>query len=252
VAESAAYQKKEFLLYQTNSYGITLLTDTTERSPTFSLPGFENTREAQPKPSLAFLMMPSAADPRSAWEKLLHREPRALEWDVLAGVASAGRLMGFDFSARAEKNRETSTRGAAHQKFSIDRAGSKMEFRLGSLGHSLEVGSLCLLFEHLTLKLLMNAHSLLVMGRLNRFESNVMTWVRPSNNKLIDRAIRYVNFLVEKQTGKILPYEEVCYQLFAEVETLQDGESVVLKTVNSLLARPAKSRGNPLQALILF
>ena len=252
VAESAAYQRKEFLLYETSTYGITVLTDTTERSPTFSLPGFENRNESQPKPALAYLAMRGASDSRSAWNKLLHREPRALEWDVLQGVASARRLMGFDISSQAEKNRQQSTAGALNHKFLVDREGPFMVFRLGSVEHRLDVSGLPLLFEHLLLKLLLNAHSLLVMGRLNRFESNVMTWVRPSNNKLIDRAIRYVNFLLEKEVGRAFPYEEVCRQLFTEVERLQEGESVVLKTVKSLSGRAGKSKGDPFRALLLL
>lgn len=42
------------------------------------------------------------------------------------------------------------------------------------------------------LKVLLNKHSTLVMGKLNKIKSNLMSWVRPSNNKLIDRAIRYI------------------------------------------------------------
>ena len=34
------------------------------------------------------------------------------------------------------------------------------------------------------LKLIMNRHSLLVMAYLERYEGNIMTWVRPSNGKL--------------------------------------------------------------------
>ena len=34
------------------------------------------------------------------------------------------------------------------------------------------------------------------MGRLERFESNMMTWVKPSNLKLIDRASRYAHKLL--------------------------------------------------------
>lgn len=39
------------------------------------------------------------------------------------------------------------------------------------------------------------------MGRLNRIKSNIMSWVRPSNNKLIDRAIRYVRHLLDFYKG---------------------------------------------------
>jgi N-acetylmuramic acid 6-phosphate (MurNAc-6-P) etherase len=38
------------------------------------------------------------------------------------------------------------------------------------------------------------------MGRLNRYESNVMTYVRASNYKLIDRAARMVKMLKPEVT----------------------------------------------------
>ena len=38
------------------------------------------------------------------------------------------------------------------------------------------------------------------MGRLNRYESNVMTYVRASNYKLIDRAARMVKMLKPEAT----------------------------------------------------
>jgi N-acetylmuramic acid 6-phosphate etherase len=241
-AESAAYQAGEFFLYETDYYAITLLTDTTERSPTFSLPGFENYGEAKGQPSLAYLTIPGAKDASSAWSKLLLREPRALEWEELEGVAGGRRLYGFDFSQAVKGQREKRLGGRPQHLFQIHRRGQKLDFHLGSLRHRQEIAGLHPLFEHLYLKLLLNAHSLLVMGRLGRFESNVMTWVRPSNNKLVDRAIRYVVFLLEKEGGAF-SYEDICYQLFEEAESVGEGESVVLKTVAALRR---KVPGHPL------
>ena len=40
--EADAYKQNEYVLYETEDYAVTVLTDTTERSPTFSLPPFEN------------------------------------------------------------------------------------------------------------------------------------------------------------------------------------------------------------------
>ena len=45
--------------------------------------------------------------------------------------------------------------------------------------------------------MLLNTHSTLVMGRLGKIKSNFMIWVRPTNNKLIDRSIRYVKYLLD-------------------------------------------------------
>jgi N-acetylmuramic acid 6-phosphate etherase len=87
--------------------------------------------------------------------------------------------------------------------------------------------------------MLMNAHSTLVMGRLGRFESNVMTWVKPSNNKLIDRSIRYVEFLLKKEGVDQFSYRDVALELFDQIGSLAAGESVVLKTAASLRKKAA-------------
>lgn len=242
--ESAIYQKGEYLLYETKEYAITLLTDTTERSPTFSLPGFENQREPSTKAALAYLTLPGTKDAASAWEKLLLRKPRSLEWKVLKGVAGSKRLYGFDFSQKLPQLREKKLKGAKQHRFSIEKQQT-MNFRLGKFQHSVAVNELPALFEHLFLKMLMNAHSLLVMARIGRIESNVMTWVRPSNNKLIDRAIRYVQYLLKKRGGHHFSYEDICHQLFLEVEALGEGESVVMNTVRTLSQKSETKRHSP-------
>ncbi|RZA09798.1 MAG: SIS domain-containing protein [Proteobacteria bacterium] len=232
--ESRIYAAGDFVLYETNDYGITILTDTTERSPTFSLLGFENQTNPERKASLANLSMPLAKDSAEAWRHILKRPPLALEWPELNGIAGASRLAGFDFSVQARKQREALVAPRAMHVFRIRREGSAMVFRLNELEHRIDVAKLHPMLEHLFLKLLLNMHSTLVMGRMERFESNVMTWVKPSNNKLIDRAIRYVEFLLENEGAGGFTYEEIARQLFVEAEGLWGAESVVMKTVAAL------------------
>ena len=88
-----------------------------------------------------------------------------------------------------------------------------------------------------SLKMALNIHSTLVMGRLGRYLDNLMTHVKPSNNKLIDRAIRYVTMLVQRRTGKTPEYKDVARVLFEERAKLKPGEPIVLKTMDALLAR---------------
>ena len=87
------------------------------------------------------------------------------------------------------------------------------------------------------LKMWINIHSTLVMGRMGRYLDNLMTYVKPSNNKLIDRAARYVRLLAEKRTGILPAYDTTIHALFAEREIMQIGEPIVLKTLNRLLAQ---------------
>ncbi|HYD19185.1 MAG TPA: hypothetical protein VEF76_11965 [Patescibacteria group bacterium] len=236
-AESKIYADGGYVLYDTNDYGITILTDTTERAPTFSLLGFENRNEPKRNPSLSFLTLSQAGDAPAAWREILLREPVTIEWDALRTVAGRARLMGFDFSAEGAQFRETYVAPAALHRFSIRREGSEMVFTLGDLRHAVNVAGLHSLFEHLFLKMALNMHSTLLMGRLGRFESNVMTWVKPSNKKLIDRAIRYVEYLLHHQNIMDWSYADICYQLFEEAERMTPADSVVLLTVDALKRR---------------
>ena len=61
-----------------------------------------------------------------------------------------------------------------------------------------------------------------------------MTYVRPSNNKLIDRTIRYVRLLLQQRNIE-KSYEEVAYACFREMETINEDEPIVLKTLERLL-----------------
>ncbi len=99
ILESAFYNNGDYFLYETdNKLGITVITDTTERSPTFSLFPFENTDEIEPGLSLCYLYLPREPDSEKAWKSLLWRSPRTLEWPDINGIASEKRLLGFDFS----------------------------------------------------------------------------------------------------------------------------------------------------------
>ena len=72
------------------------------------------------------------------------------------------------------------------------------------------------------------------MGRLSRYEGNVMTWVRPSNYKLIDRTIRYVDLLAKKE-GKEFSYETIAKKVFDLIPETSPTDSLVLKTTSALL-----------------
>ena len=87
--------------------------------------------------------------------------------------------------------------------------------------------------EQVLLKILLNIHSTLVMGRLDRYQGNLMTWVRPSCNKLIDRAVRYADRIL-RDAGREFSYEEIALELFRQIPNATYDESIVLKTVDAL------------------
>lgn len=225
--EAELYKQKKFLNYVTDPYlGISILTDTTERSPTFSLKGFESRLEAAGTHSLSYLFIPEAESSAHAWSELLWRKPRPVEWAELAGRINEEKILGFDISAQGLKFRKLQIPTVD---FSITYDDGKTLFKCESEEAIFEWGE-DPLFNHLMVKMLLNAHSTLIMGLLGRYEGNVMTWVRPSNNKLIDRASRYALQLLEVQ-GKSASYEDVVLRVLEEMEKASENEAVVLKVL---------------------
>jgi N-acetylmuramic acid 6-phosphate etherase len=225
--ETLLYHKEQYLNYVTDPFlAISILTDTTERSPTFSLRGFENRLDHGAPHALAYLFIPESETSGHAWSELLWRSPRALEWAELNGRINLERVFGFDISLQGMKNRSLHI---PTEEFSIMYDDGRVIFKCQNEEALFEWGE-DPLFNHLMVKMLLNAHSTLIMGKLERYEGNVMTWVRPSNNKLIDRAARYVQQIL-KQQNKTPDYQEIILKIFEEIETLNDNEPVVMKVV---------------------
>lgn len=87
LAQLARLVSMEETVYHTghkNNYfaghlGIDVLTDTTERSPTFCTPPFRKFDDATAAESWAFLFVPQQ-DSEDAWKRLVKRRPRCVEW----------------------------------------------------------------------------------------------------------------------------------------------------------------------------
>jgi N-acetylmuramic acid 6-phosphate etherase len=65
--------------YFANRFGIDVLTDTTERSPTYCTPPFRKYDDTNAASSWAFLFV-GRGDTPSAWEHVIKRKPRCVEW----------------------------------------------------------------------------------------------------------------------------------------------------------------------------
>lgn len=236
--ESAVYQRQGYVFYEADEdFAISILTDTTERAPTFSLYPFENLQDrgkAEFVPALCYLVLPRAQTAQEAWRVLLGREPRALNWQGLEGRVDLQHLYGHDFSRKILNARRDYLPAAEHATFTIHKTGQQLTLRFNGISQSLSLKGLSRLGEHLVLKMLLNTHSTLIMGRLGRYEGNLMTCARPSNNKLIDRTIRYVELLLQ-QRGIEKSYQEIAYACFQEMETIRPDEPIVLKTFQRLL-----------------
>jgi N-acetylmuramic acid 6-phosphate etherase len=66
--------------YFADRAGIDMLTDTTERSPTYCTPPFRKFDDPTATESWAFLYVP-APDSAAAWERVCKRRPRCVEWN---------------------------------------------------------------------------------------------------------------------------------------------------------------------------
>ncbi len=105
--------------YFAHSLGVDVLTDTTERSPTFCTPPFRKWDDTQASESWSFLFVPEAAT-EAAWPALLRRPPQTIEW----GEDDIRSLLGED--------------AAAHQAAVVRETGYRelMRFRIGLEGTS--------------------------------------------------------------------------------------------------------------------
>ncbi|RPJ57542.1 MAG: hypothetical protein EHM24_29400, partial [Acidobacteria bacterium] len=78
-AEEATYRSGARMSYLAGALGIDVLTDTTERSPTFCTPSFKKWDDERAADSWSFLFTPVAAT-ADAWPALLRRSPQTIEW----------------------------------------------------------------------------------------------------------------------------------------------------------------------------
>ncbi len=80
VQEEKIYAKHQRNNYFADRLGIDVLTDTTERSPTFCIPAFKKFDDQQAAESWSFLFLPHETT-ESAWRNLLKRDLLPVEWD---------------------------------------------------------------------------------------------------------------------------------------------------------------------------
>lgn len=136
-AEAATYLQGDQVIYEPSSFDITVLTDTTERSPTFALPPFERSGSDEP-PSRCYLHVPGAPSAMGAWRKLLHREPRPLEWGTLQHLTGAQAIERFDFSDGTPQRRLERTARPQHV-FQVHREAGGIRWKFRELDHLIPV-----------------------------------------------------------------------------------------------------------------
>lgn len=252
--EKDIYRQKGLVTYFAEEFMLDIFTDTTERSPTFMLPPFRKSDDTVSPPSWAFVKNPLLPTP-AAWEHVLGRAPRCLEWDeemyrqmgaseILISsppIIDETQILKFligneeDESRFSRKpnmavqilgSREISKSTFMNYKTAFDSCTKKFE-RTSSLtiGDKNDIGEyqvICSpvstvlnLIERLAVKLTLNTISTGTMVMMGRVTSNWMSWVQISNKKLKDRGIR----LISEICG--LSYRDACYALHETIEELQ-------------------------------
>jgi N-acetylmuramic acid 6-phosphate etherase len=77
--EESVYHNSHKINYLADRFGIDVLTDTTERSPTYCTPPFRKFDDPSATESWAFLFVPHSETPH-AWERIIKRRPKCVEW----------------------------------------------------------------------------------------------------------------------------------------------------------------------------
>jgi N-acetylmuramic acid 6-phosphate etherase len=253
--ETGLYRQGGLVTYGADWGLLDILTDTTERSPTFMVPAFRPWGDEASAPSWAFVKHPTR-DTVQAWDYLLKRAPRGLTWNASDYRAlqapeplpsrppdlSNRALYRFRIGNETDASR---TRPAHTAYVAVSCGPTVPEWIRASRRQAkscyertacLIVGPAPLddtfdntfhcpchlpdsplqLWRHLALKLVLNTLSTATMACLGRVLGNAMIWVSPSNKKLIDRGCR----LIAQTTG--CSYERACvvlHECMAEPQT---------------------------------
>lgn len=248
------YRQKGLITYFGKECLLDIFTDTTERSPTFMLPPFKKFDDAVSVPSWAFVKNPLLPTVE-AWEYLLGRQPRCLEWDgklykqmqaVRALISDPPLLDKTQIVKFHIGNEEDSSRFSRTPNLAVsivggsemlrtdykdyiaafNKASAKFQRKISLvIGRSDQtadfavscspISSALNLVERLAVKLVLNTVSTGTMVVMGRVSGNWMSWVDVTNKKLKDRGIR----LIVDHTG--LSYRDACYSLHETIEELK-------------------------------
>lgn len=252
--EEALYRRAGRVTYAADWALLDVLTDTTERSPTFMVPPFRRHGDLSAPVSWGFVKNPTRTTPQ-AWEYLLGRQARGLTWTRADYQrlnappqlqSSPPQLDNAEIHRFRIGNEPDPSRtdcpdsglvmvGLSEEMESLCRAGLQQLGPAFRRTAALAIGPACdptgvgdsfhcpceipdsplQLWRHLAVKLVLNTLSTATMARMGRVLGNAMVWVSPSNKKLIDRGCR----LIARTTG--CTYEHACQVLFRMMDETQ-------------------------------
>lgn len=252
--EENIYRRHGLITYMADSAILDVLTDTTERSPTFMIPAFRKQGDTRSPQSWAFVKNPFIPT-KEAWRDMLQREPRGLEWgpDVYKQLNAPSALQTRPplldnteiYKLRIGNEPEPSRTDAPDSALVMIAVGDEADNLTRTSLKQLSSGykrtaaiiigqstaavktdelfqfpceppnSPLQLWHHLTVKLILNTVSTATMALMGRVVGNAMIWLSPSNKKLIDRGTR----LISQLTG--CSYEQACIELHKTMEEVE-------------------------------
>ncbi|MCH7556110.1 MAG: sugar phosphate isomerase [Planctomycetes bacterium] len=255
--EEGIYRRRGLVTYMADSFLLDVLTDTTERSPTFMLPAFRKYGDNRSPSSWAFVKDPFRTTEK-AWHELLQREPRGLKWGrkvyeqlkAPAGLKAQppkldnSEIYKFMIGNEPDPSRTDApdsalvvvTAGGRTDRLirtALQKFGSQYKKTAALIVGSADVAaptdetfqfpcslsdSPLQLWHHLAVKLILNTLSTATMVRMGRVIGNAMVWLSPSNKKLIDRGSR----LIAQQAE--CSYEQACIALHEAMEEVESGK----------------------------
>ena len=231
--EQELYEKGGHVTYYTEKYLLDVLTDTTERGPTFSVPYFRGQKETHMPLSWAYVKTP-AMSTKDAWDYCFKHTPRCMPY-TLADYAAMGisaavlekmpkiqyeDLLEFQIGCERDEERERGNSYAlwfgleddVPDAFDVQTThyAQRGKLTFGDVCNSLPETMLDI-FQHIAIKLLLNVFSTGTMARMGRISGNYMINMEISNKKLVDRATRIVAELAN------ISYEDAIFELYYSV-----------------------------------
>lgn len=228
--EQKVYEAGGLMTLYADDFLLDVLTDTTERSPTFMTPPFCSLdMEDQPQ-SWAFVKNPNC-DTEEAWNRCFLRKPRCMEWDAetykslgftdkqinaIPDITYRG-IQRFCIGREPMPQRENAPESfalwvdiaAAPETFHHCAAAYQSSGQLTLEGAGIRLPQTHMeIYEHMCLKMMLNTLSTGVMARMGRIHGNWMTCMAISNKKLMDRGARIVSDLCG------VPYEQALAENF--------------------------------------
>jgi len=273
--EAETYKKGGLITYTTHKFLLDIMTDTTERQPTFTIPPFRRKSDKTSPVSWAFIKDPLYPS-EVAWQHIFRRDVKGLEWtvedykrlgaaqDIINNPPQVGTEHVTDYEVGNEDDPSRYSKpnsklvcvdidGSADDKVvewykeNVKNFAGGVVLRIGEIPNKKlddneihipvkNVHTITELMPHTMVKVLFNLISTASMTKVGRIWSNWMIQVLPTNKKLIDRSTRII------QTIAKIPYEQALEEFFKSYLGRAEGqvykESYVIESLRRLGFEP--------------